>query len=270
VGGSDRRHRRGQVSSAGKKWRSRENPTQDLVRPPPGSEKMSNDLYATALKSALTEIKKICPDINYSFIFTKEGAIIAGDGEADDALMKKVVQSFQSLAEKAAAIGGLDALSINGEKGKLHISRVNDMYLVLTASPDADTTYLHSVTNVIVPTVLKLLETISPAPLKLMPSQELVVDTLTGFFSGDNVQIDGTQLKEWSQHLGGKDVNEVEIETIEGKKTRCGVKEISDPKRQGKGLILMPEKKSRALEAEKGELVKVKPLASDGDVQNAS
>jgi len=232
---------------------------------------MSEDVYATALKSTLTEIKKICPDINYSFIFTKEGAIIAGEGEADEALMKKVVQSFQSLAEKAVAIGGLDAFSINGEKGKLHISRVNDMYLVLTASPDADTTYLHSVTNVIVPTVLKLLENIAPpTPLKLTPSQELVVDILTGFFSGDNVQIDDTHLKEWAQHLGGKGVNEVEIETVDGKKTQCGVKEISDPKRQGKGLILIPEKKCRALEAEKGALVKVKPIASDGDLQNAS
>jgi len=225
---------------------------------------MSKDMYTTALKNTLTEIKKICPDINYSFIFTKDGAIIAGDGEADDTLMKKAVHSFQSLAEKAVAIGGLDALSINGEKGKLHISRINDMYLVVTTSPNADTTYLHSVTNVIVPTVLKLLENIAPTPLKSMPmpSQQLVVDTITGFFAGDNVQIDDTHLKEWSQQLDGKDVNEVEIETIGGKKTRCGVKKISDPKQQGKGLVLMPEKTCRALEAKKGELVKVKPIES--------
>lgn len=223
---------------------------------------MSNDMYATALKNTLAEIKKICPDINYSFIFTKDGAIIAGDGEADDTLMKKTVHSFQSLAEKAVVIGGLDALSINGNKGKLHISRVNDLYLVVTTSPDADTTYLHAVTNVIVPTILKLLENIAPTPLKFMPSQQLVVDLLTGFFTGDNVQIDDTHLKEWSQHLDGKNVNEVEVETIGGKKTQCGVKKISDPKRQGKGLILIPEKTCRALEAKKGELVKVKPIAS--------
>jgi len=230
---------------------------------------MSKDLYATALKSALTEIKKICPDINYSFIFTKDGAIIAGDGEADDTLIKKTVHSFQSLSEKAVVIGGLDALSINGEKGKLHISRVNDMYLVITTSPRADPTYIQSVTNVIVPTILKLLENIAPTPLKIMPSQQLVIDILTGLFTGDNVQIDESHLKEWAQHFDEKDVNDVEIETIDGKKTRCGVKKISDPKRQGKGLILIPEKTCRELEAKKGELVKVKPIAS-GEIQNAS
>jgi predicted regulator of Ras-like GTPase activity (Roadblock/LC7/MglB family) len=223
---------------------------------------MSNDMYATALKDTLTEIQKMCPDIKYSFIFTKDGAIIAGDGEADDTLMEKTVHSFQSLAEKAVVIGELDGLSIDGEKGKLRISRVKELYLVVKASPHADTTYLHSVTNVIVPTVLKLLEKIAPTPLKFMPSKQLIVDPLTGFFTGDNVQIDDTQLKEWSQHLDGKDVNEVEVETIGGKKTRCGVKKIGDAKQQGKGLILIPEKTCRALEAKKGELVRVKPIAS--------
>ncbi|MDH5437289.1 MAG: hypothetical protein OEX76_00120 [Candidatus Bathyarchaeota archaeon] len=222
---------------------------------------MSKDMYATALKNTLTEIKKMCPDIKYSFIFTKDGSIITGDGEADP-LMKKTVHSFQSLAEKAVAIGGLDALSVNGENGKLHISRVKDMYMVVTTSPRANTTYLLSITNVIVPTVLKLLENIVPTPLKFMPSQQLVVDTLTGFFTGDNVQVDGVHLKEWSQHLDGKDVSKVEIETIGGKKTQRGVKEINDPKRQGQGLILIPEKTCRALKAKKGELVKVKPIAS--------
>ncbi|UCE16022.1 MAG: roadblock/LC7 domain-containing protein [Candidatus Bathyarchaeota archaeon] len=223
---------------------------------------MSNDMYTTALNDTLTEIKKICPDINYSFIFTKNGTIIAGNGEAADTLMKKTVHSFQSLTEKAVVIGGLQTFSINGEKGKLHISRINDMYLAVTTSPHADTTYLHSVTNVIVPTVLKLLENIAPTPLQFTSSQQLVVDTLTGFFTGDSVQIDDTHLKEWSQHLNGKNVNEVELETIGGKKTQCGVKKINDPKRQGKELILIPEKTCRALQTKKGELVKVKPVAS--------
>ncbi len=229
---------------------------------------MSKDMYATALKSTLTEIRKMCPDINHSFIFEKDGTIIAGDGEAD-ALMEKTVRSFQSLAEKAVAIGRLDALTINGEKGKLHISRVNEMYLVVAASPNMDTTSLNSVTNVIVPTVLKVLENIAPTPLKLTPTspnlspaQKLVVDTLTGFFAGSDVQIDDTHLEEWSQHLDGKDVDEVEIETVGGKKTRCKVKKINDSKRQGKKLILIPEKTCRELEAKKGELVKVKPVAS--------
>lgn len=222
---------------------------------------MSKEVYSTALKTTLTEVKKMCPDITSSFIFGRDGTMIAGDGEADE-LMEETVHSFQDLAKKSVVIGRLDALSVDGEKGKTHISRVNEMYLVVAASPHMDTTYLRAVTNVIVPTVLKVLESIAPTPLKSTPTQQLVVDTLTGFFAGSEAQIDEFHLKEWSKHLNGKDVNEVEIETIDGKTARCGVKAISDSKRQGRKLILIPEKACRALDTEKGELVKVKPVTS--------
>jgi len=222
---------------------------------------MSREVYSTALKTTLTEVKKMCPDITSSFIFGKDGTMIAGDGEAD-ALMENTMHSFQDLAKKSVVIGRLDALSVDGEKGKTYISRVNDMYLVVAASPTMDTTYLRAVTKVIVPTVLKVLENIAPTPLKFTPTQQLMVDTLTGFFAGNDAQIDEAYLKAWSKHLNGKDVDEVDIETSDGKTARCGVKTISDSKRQGKKLILIPEKACRTLDTKKGELVTVKPVTS--------
>jgi len=220
---------------------------------------MSKDTYAVALKNALTEIKKICPDVSCSFIFTKDGTIVAGDSETDEETMEKTVHSFQNISEKADVIGGLQALLINGEKGKVHLSRVNDMYLALAASKSVDTTYLQSITRVIVPTVLKLLKSITPTPLKFAPSKQLIVDTFSGFFAGDSVQIDSETLKQWSKLLNRKSVGEVEIEAFGGKSAQCRVKEISDPKLKGKGIIKIPEKVCKTLEVKRGELVKVKP-----------
>ncbi len=40
---------------------------------------MKRDLYAEALKNTLTEIRNVCPDINSSFIFTKDGTIVTGE-----------------------------------------------------------------------------------------------------------------------------------------------------------------------------------------------
>jgi len=223
---------------------------------------MNKDLYAVALKNALTEIKNICPDISHSFIFTKDGAIVAGDPETDEKTMEKMIQSFQSIAEKADTIGSLKALYVNGEKGKVILSNVNDMYLVLAAFENADTTYLNSVTRVIIPTVLKLLETITPTPLPSAPSKQLVVDTLSGFFIGDSVQIDMELLEEWAKLLNQKSVNEVEIEAFGGKTTQCKAKEISDPQLKGKGMVRIPEKLCKTLEVKKGEVVKVKPTST--------
>lgn len=220
---------------------------------------MNKDPYAVALKNALTEIKKICPDVSRSFIFTKDGVIVAGDSETDEKTMEKMIRSFQSVAEKADTIGSLKAVYVNGKKGKVILSSVNDMYLALATSKNADTTYLHSVTRVLIPTVLKLLETITPTPLQFAPSKQLVVDTLSGFFVGDSVQIDTELLEEWDKLLNQRSVNQVEIEAFGGKATQCKVKEINDPKLKGKGIIRIPERVCKTLEVKKGELVKVKP-----------
>jgi predicted regulator of Ras-like GTPase activity (Roadblock/LC7/MglB family) len=228
---------------------------------------MNNDPYAVALKKALTEIKNICPDVRRSFIFAEDRVIATGDPEPDEETMKKTIDSFQSVAEKADAIGSLKAFYVNGNKGKIILSGVNDMYLALAASEDADTTYLHSVTRVIIPTVLKLLETItptppaSPTPLQSEPSKQLIVDTLSGFFVGDSVQIDTELLEEWARLLR-ESVSEVEIESVDGEATQCKVKEINDSKLKGKGMIRIPEKVCKTLEVKKGELVKVKPAST--------
>ena len=223
---------------------------------------MDKDPYAVALNSALAEIRKICPDVGLSFVFTKDGAIVAGASETDEETMEKMIHSFQRVAEKADTIGSLRAFRVNGRKGKVILSRVNDMYLALTASKDADTTYLHSVAHAITSTVLKLLETITPTPLQLAPSKQLVVDTLSGFFVGDSVQIDMEILEEWSELLDQEGIDQIEIEAFGGKATRCKVKEINDPKLKGKGMIRIPEKVCKTLDVKKGELVNVQPAST--------
>ena len=222
---------------------------------------MNKDPYAVALKNALTEVKKICPDVSHSFIFRKDGAIVTGDSETEEEIMEKMVHSFQSVAEKAGTIGSLKALYVNGKKGKVLLSNVNDVYLALAVSKNADATFLHSVTRVIIPTVLKLLESITPTPLHA-PSKQLIVDTLSGFFIGDSVQIDTELLEEWAKLLNQKGVNEVEIEAFGGKTTQCKAKEISDPQLKGKGMVRIPEKLCKTLEVKKGEVVKVKPTST--------
>jgi len=220
---------------------------------------MSQNAYADALKNALTEIKKICPDVSCSFIFRRDGMIVAGDSETAEETVEKTVRSFQNIVEKEDMIGGLKALILDGEKGKVHISRVNDMYLALAASKNADATFLQAITRVIVPTVLKLLESTAPTPPKFAPLKQLIVDTLSGFFSGDSVQIDLEVLKQWSELLNRKNVGEVEIESFGGKTTQCSVREINDPKLKGKGIIRIPERICKVLEVKKGEIVRVKP-----------
>jgi hypothetical protein len=95
---------------------------------------------------------------------TKEGTIVAGDAQADETTMEKAVHSFQGVLEKVDAVGGLDTYLIEGENGKVQLSRAGDMYLTTVTSKNADLAYLPSITRVIIPTILKLLESIVPTP----------------------------------------------------------------------------------------------------------
>lgn len=223
---------------------------------------MNEDPTAVALNNALTEIKNACPEILHSFIFTKDGTLVAKVSETDEKTIEQMIGSFQSLTEKADTLGSLKAFHVNGKKGKVMLSIVNDMYLALATSKNADTTYLHSLTHVIIPTILKLLETLTPTSLQSTPSKQLVVDTLSGFFVGDSVQIDTKTLKEWTKFLNQESVESVDIEAFGGKAAQCKVKEINDPKLKGKNMIRIPEKICKTLRVEKGELVKVKPIST--------
>ena len=235
---------------------------------------MNMDPYAIALSNAMTEIKKAYPDIKNSFIFTKNGTIITGDQETDETTINNVLESFENLKEEAKAIGNLKSFRITGKNGKLTLSNIKDMHLLLATSKNADKNHIHAITHVIIPTILKTMETFAPTHLQVTPPKKLVVDTLNRFFAGDSVQIDTEVLRDLTKNsdprarvkaaLTGEqntqeNINQVHIETFGGNVAVCKVKEISDQNLQGKNMIRIPEKLCKSLEISKGDWVKVKP-----------
>jgi len=95
---------------------------------------MNRETYASALNNALTEIQKAYPDIKHSFIFTPNQSLIARDQETDEKTMEKILESLETLKEKAKAIGNLQSFHINAKNGKLILSNINDVCLVLVTS----------------------------------------------------------------------------------------------------------------------------------------
>lgn len=293
---------------------------------------MNKEVYTAVLKNALVEIKNVCPNIKKAFILMDNNTIVAGDEQAVNPSVKRAINSVQSLAEKAVTVGGLNDLLIDGDKGKVYVSQVNGMYSVMALSKGSDLPFLRTVTGIILPTILKLLnsmspETTLPTPLKSapivprkqfrpapskplvkeeaveetaekpkeaeeieapkplktpetetkaetelkspkpitdLPSQQLIVDKFGGLMvRADTVQLDFEILERWSSSLNVKEIREVDIETFNGKATRCKIKAISDQKFEGRGLIRIPEKTCEALELKRGELVRVKPVVPE-------
>jgi predicted regulator of Ras-like GTPase activity (Roadblock/LC7/MglB family) len=223
---------------------------------------MNPDSYADILNNALNEIKKAYPQIKNSFLFSKNGTIVTRDPKISKENMEKIIESFEILQEKTEAMGNLQSFQIKGKNGKLILSNIKDMYLVLETSQKADKTHIYAITHAIIPTVLKTVETIAPALHPPPPSKELVVETLTGFFVGKAVQIDAETLMELTQNTNQnrKEIlKKVQIETPKGKTMLCSVKRIDDVRQGGINLIKMPEKLCRTLRVKEGDHVTVKP-----------
>jgi len=254
---------------------------------------MTGDPYVTALNNALTEIQKAYPDITHSFIFANDGSIVAGNTEANAKTFNNLLESFGNLKEKTKTIGNITNFNINGKNGKLNVSSVNDMYLMLATNGYADDAQIYSLTHVVIPPLLKTLQTFageqnvrmnaqqneqsnSPSNLRTGPRENtqsnvskhlqtqsimtLTVNPLSGFFDGDAVQIDEKTLNDWSDNeADGEIIDRVKVITLEGKSTICKVKKISVGNVKGKNFIRMPAKICSALKLKGGDRVNVKP-----------
>ncbi|MEM1553069.1 MAG: hypothetical protein QXH03_10445 [Candidatus Bathyarchaeia archaeon] len=272
-----------------------------------------NDVYAIALQNALNEIRSAFPEIQHAFIFKGISEIIAGDAETPQKVIVRVLDAFNGIFSRAEAIGGVEAVTLKCGGGTVTLHSFGENHLVMVTSAKADLNYINTLTRVLIPTVLRLLEKISPTPLKNIhsrttptpttplrsepetpkigeppeeevakepilektkeeevktevpsfevPATQLMVENIGGLLvPSDTVRIDIETLTQWENMFEGKKVEYVEIETFDGKTTKCKVKPIKDSKYLGKGIVQIPEKMQLTLEIKKGELVRVKPI----------
>jgi hypothetical protein len=127
---------------------------------------MDGQVYSFALKSTLNEIQKICPDIKNTFMFREDGNIVAGNENTSEQTIVSVIDAFDGILEKAEVVGGVESVAFEGSNGRVNVSSMNDLYLVTVTSRKADMNYVSTVSNDLIPTILKLLEKIDPTSIK--------------------------------------------------------------------------------------------------------
>jgi len=262
------------------------------------------------LQTIIGEFKNINPEITSAFIFKKEGEILAFDENTTEEQTKNLTRAFNYLSEQAKIIGGIENLTFLGADKQLNISPINNAYLVTVSSKTADPKSVASLTHVIVPTVVALMDQIAPdlaaghipqiantddnqnpkstpfeettSSVKVIeessktalpqsfgsepllsnpPTNQFMVEKIGGFLvPSDVVGIDSDVISSWSVIYGHKEINMVNVETLEGKKTTCKFKPIKEEKIHAKGIIQIPDKILQTLQTSKGKLVMVKPV----------
>jgi predicted regulator of Ras-like GTPase activity (Roadblock/LC7/MglB family) len=119
------------------------------------------EAYSNALQTIINEFKNIIPEITNTFIFKKNGEIIASTETAAEDQNKKLITAFNDIADRAENIGGIETLTIQGANSQLSITSMNNSYLVNVSSRTADEKMVKMLTRVIVPTIVKLVDQIS-------------------------------------------------------------------------------------------------------------
>jgi hypothetical protein len=133
-----------------------------MTAPLPGNMRMNAQECLSALEDTLNEIKKVCPEISSTFIFRKDKKILAKDEKTDQATIHRTMEAFSALNEKAAASGGLESATFYGTNSQATIVRVNNLCFATVATREAGEKTLNALTHVLVPTMLRLVETIQP------------------------------------------------------------------------------------------------------------
>ena len=288
---------------------------------------MSNEVITLALKSSLQEIQNACPDVTSTFIF-KNGKILSQENTNEENAIQTVA-AYDTIAERTEIIDGLENITIQSAEGKVNITAINDIHLATVSSNEADEKYVNTLTRILIPIVIKLVEQIQPVSkdnetiiidqsepeedtaeetvveteetsdeiaediknyqpneteietvtteldeeteeaepevnyeplLPEPPVTQLIIENLKGFrVPSDTVRVDEEVITQWNELYSDNKIDEVEVEAMNGKTTRCKVKPIKKSKDAGKGIIKMPEKIQLSLEAAAGELVTVKP-----------
>lgn len=123
---------------------------------------MNGNLYTHALTNTLAELQNTCPDILHAIIF-KDNTLIAKTENTNETAANNTINAFQTIAERADAIGGLQATTIQAANGKINISCINDFHMATILSKTADEKYINALTRTLIPIVIKLVDQIPAA-----------------------------------------------------------------------------------------------------------
>jgi hypothetical protein len=260
------------------------------------------EAYSNPLQTVIAEFKNISPETTNALIFKSNGQIIANTQATTEDQTKKLIVHFNNLTSQAETIGGIETLTIQAADSQLYITAINSLYLATVSSRAANQEIVKSLTDVLVPTVVRLIDQVAFLPeenqplqtvqlekisieekpqiepiaqtqpifesfLPTTPINQFMVEKIGGLLIPvDTVRIDSDVIAKWSDLYDGKQITMVNIEALDGKRTTCKFKPIKEAKTSAKGIIQVPEKILQTLQTEKGKLVMVKPVIDNAEV----
>jgi len=114
-------------------------------------------VQSEVLQTVVDEFANISSETTNVFIFNENGETVASDRVTTEDQTKSVVTSFTNLSLQSDIIGGLENLSIRGATSQIQVATIENLYLATVSSREADPKIINSLTHVLIPTIVKLI-----------------------------------------------------------------------------------------------------------------
>jgi hypothetical protein len=131
---------------------------------------------SNALQTIIDEFKNISPETTNALIFKNDGQTIANTQATTEDQTKKLITNFNDIAQQAETIGGIENLTIQGADSQLSITSINDFYLATVSSRTANQEIVKSLTHVVVPTVVRLVDQLASMPTGSQLSESIQLE----------------------------------------------------------------------------------------------
>jgi hypothetical protein len=127
------------------------------------------------VQSVIDEFKNLCPETSNILIFRKNGQVIGNTQATTEDQTKDFIFNFSSIVQRDQAIGGIESLTIQAKNNQLCITTIDSFFLATVSSRTANQKILKSLTHVVVPTVVKLVDKSASFPVEDLVPQPVQV-----------------------------------------------------------------------------------------------
>lgn len=118
------------------------------------------EVYSNTLQTLIDEFKNLSPETTNALIFKNDGQTIANTKAISQDQTMKLVLNFGSITSQAQTIGGIESLTIQATDSQLNITAMNNFYLATVSSRAANHKIVKSLTQVVIPMVVGLIDQI--------------------------------------------------------------------------------------------------------------
>ena len=127
------------------------------------------EAHCRPLQTIIDEFKNISPEITAAVIFKKTGETVAASGNTNQTQIKNLFANVDNITAQEETLDGIENLTIQTSDNQLSVTATNNHFIATVATRASGSKIVESLTHVVIPAVVGLVEKVGSEPLESQP-----------------------------------------------------------------------------------------------------